>query len=169
MTINENNYYIYIRSTKEKITCTQEEFNDYYRGINAFRKAQQRSMNCVCPANKRLECDMDCLTCPYYRRGITWSLEYTRSDNDNSNDSQMDHLKDTSSPVDEMISDVEEMKCLFKRLEVLMPQAIEIGKLRQEGLTEDAIAEKIGTPRSTYTYRLKKVQKILKEEFPELF
>jgi len=42
MSNNENQYYIYLRSTKERIPCTKEEFELYYRDINAFRKKQQR-------------------------------------------------------------------------------------------------------------------------------
>ena len=50
-----------------------------------------------------------------------------------------------------------------------MPQVIEIGVLRQKGLSEDAIAEQIGVGRKTYAYRIKKVAEILKKEFPEFF
>ena len=50
-----------------------------------------------------------------------------------------------------------------------MPQAIEIGKLRQQGLTERQIEAEIGVGRKTYAYRLKKVREILAKEFPEIF
>lgn len=50
-----------------------------------------------------------------------------------------------------------------------MPQAIEIGKLRQQGLTERQIEVEIGVGRKTYAYRLKKVREILAKEFPEIF
>jgi transcriptional regulator len=50
-----------------------------------------------------------------------------------------------------------------------MPQAIEIGKLRQMGLSEDDIAAHIGTPRKTFAYRLKKARQLLEKEFPEFF
>lgn len=50
-----------------------------------------------------------------------------------------------------------------------MPQALEIGQLRQQGLTERQIEERIGIGRKTYAYRLKKVKEILEKEFPEIF
>ena len=66
---NDNQYYIYIRSTKERIPCTEEEFHNYYRDISVFRRKQQRHGRCVCPENKRLDCDMDCASCPFRRAG----------------------------------------------------------------------------------------------------
>lgn len=46
---NEKQYYIYLRSTKECVPCTKDEFNNYYRDINAFRQRQQYHGKCVCP------------------------------------------------------------------------------------------------------------------------
>lgn len=79
---NDNQYYIYIRSTKERIPCTEEEFHNYYRDISVFRRKQQRHGRCVCPENKRLDCDMDCATCPFRRAGDGLSLDYTTTDED---------------------------------------------------------------------------------------
>ncbi len=36
MSSNDKQYYIYLRSTKERVPCTKEEFDNYYRDINAF-------------------------------------------------------------------------------------------------------------------------------------
>ena len=69
MTNNEIQYTIYIRSTKESIPVSKEEFDAYYHDINIYRIRQQRHGRCVCPASKRLTCDMDCLTCPFHRMG----------------------------------------------------------------------------------------------------
>lgn len=140
MKTNENQYYIYSRSTGERIYVTQQEFEDYYRGINTYRKAQQRSKNCVCPERKRLDCDMDCLDCPYYRRGNNLSLDYTETDDDGNEKAWIDDLADPTAPIDEIVANSMELQLLFKRLEEIMPQAIEIGRLRQQGLSEDAIA-----------------------------
>ena len=67
MTNNDNQYTIYIRSTKESIPVSKEEFDAYYHDINIYRIRQQRHGRCVCSASKRLTCDMDCLTCPFHR------------------------------------------------------------------------------------------------------
>ena len=47
MTTNEKQYYIYIRSTKERIPCTEEEFHNYYHDIDLFRQRQQYHKQCV--------------------------------------------------------------------------------------------------------------------------
>lgn len=83
MQTNDKQYYIYLRSTKERIPCTCEEFNAYYHDINLFRQKQQRHGKCVCPEKKRLDCDMDCASCSFRRAGDTVSLDYeTTADED---------------------------------------------------------------------------------------
>lgn len=79
---NDNQHYIYLRSTRERIPCTEQEFHDYYRDIDAFRKKQQRHGRCVCPVAKRLDCDMDCVTCPFSRAGDSLSLDYTATNDE---------------------------------------------------------------------------------------
>lgn len=81
----------------------------------------------------------------------------------------MDLLEDPSPLISDIVADTERLTQLFLELNELMPQAIEIGKLREQGLSEDAIAERIGVGRKTYAYRLKKVKSILEEEFSEFF
>ena len=43
--------------------------------------------------------------------------------------------------IEEIIADVSEMRALYSRLTELMPEAITIGELRLDGLSEDAIGE----------------------------
>ena len=169
MTTNEKQYYIYIRSTKERVPVTKEEFDNYYRDISVFRRKQQRHGRCVCPENKRLDCDMDCATCPFRRAGDGLSLDYTTTDEDGTEICWADNLEDPSPLIEDIVADGIQMTALFKRINELMPQAIEIGKLRQQGLTERQIEAEIGVGRKTYAYRLKKVREILAKEFPEIF
>lgn len=174
MKTNDNQYYIYLRATKQRIPCTKEQFDDYYRDINAYRRTQQNHGRCVCPPSKRLMCDMDCWTCPYRTPGDTSSLDSGRMDDDGEAMNWLDRLQEkmpdlqTPSPAD-YVSDALYMRQILDRLCEIMPQAIEIGRLRQFGLSEDAIAEEIGTGRKTYAYRIKKAAELLKKEFPEFF
>ena len=169
MTNNETKqYYIYLRSTNERITCTKEEFENYYRDIHAFRMKQQRRGNCVCPKKKELSCDMDCATCPFHRN-TNYSLDVTVNDDNGDERTWLDILEDPSPLYADILADGERLKELFLKLNTLMPEAIEIGKLREYGLSNEAIAERIGIGRKTYAYRLKKVKKVLEEEFPEFF
>lgn len=169
MSNQDKQYYIYLRSTCERIPCTKEEFDNYYRGINTFRKTQQRHGKCVCPEKKRLDCDMDCATCPFHRGGDQASLDYTTTDEDGEATTWINNLEDPSPLIEDIVVEGQAISQLFTRLSELMPQALEIGRLRQQGFTESQIEEQIGIGRKTYAYRLKKVKKILEREFPEIF
>ena len=158
----DKQYTIYIRSTKESIPVNKEEFDAYYHDINIYRIRQQRHGRCVCPASKRLTCDMDCLTCPFHRMGDTRSLDYTET-------AWVDEIPDDSPLLEDIIIEASEMKALYARLTELMPEAIKIGEMRLEGLSEDAIGERIGIGRKTFAYRLKKVKAVLEKEFPDIF
>ena len=150
MTNNENQYTIYIRSTKESIPVSKEEFDAYYHDINIYRIRQQRHGRCVCPASKRLTCDMDCLTCTFHRMGDMRSLDYTETDNEGNETAWVDEIPDDSLLLEDIIIEASEMKALYARLTELMPEAIKIGEMRLEGLSEDAIGELIGIGRKTY-------------------
>ena len=166
---NDKQRYIYIRSTRERVPVTEQEFNAYYRDINAFRKKQERHGKCVCPANKRLDCDMDCETCPFRRAGDSLSLNYTVTDEDGNEKSWMDDLADDNALFEDIVSDEIELKRLFSRITELMPQAIEVGILRQSGLNERKIEQQTGVPRKTTSDRIKRLKKIIEKEFPEFF
>ena len=169
MTNHENKqYYIYLRSTKERIPCTKEEFENYYRDIHAFRMKQQRRGNCVCPKKKELSCDMDCATCPFHRN-TNYSLDVTVNDDNGDERTWLDMLEDPSPLYADILADGERLKELFLKLNTLMPEAITIGKLREEGLSDSAIAERIGIPRTTYLSRLRKTKEILQQDFSEFF
>lgn len=166
---NDNQYYIYIRSTKERVPVTKEEFDNYYRDISVFRRKQQRHGRCVCPENKRLNCDMDCATCPFRRAGDGLSLDYTTTDEDGTEIRWADNLEDSSPLIEDIVADGIQMTALFKSLNELMPQALEIGRMRQLGMSDTAISAEIGIPRKTFTDRLKGAKDILKSEFPDIF
>ena len=103
MTNNENQYTIYIRSTKESIPVNKEEFDAYYHDINIYRIRQQRHGRCVCPASKRLTCDMDCLTCPFHRMGDMRSLDYTETDDEGNETAWVDEIPDDSPLLEDII------------------------------------------------------------------
>lgn len=169
MTSNENQYYIYIRSTKESIPVTKEEFDNYYREINAYRQKQQYHGRCVCPKKKILTCDMDCATCPFHRAGDNLSLDFTVTDADGNEKAIVDDLADPSPRIEDMVVDGIRLQQILTRINELMPRAIKIGQLRQLGYTEEAIAAEIGVGRKTFAYRLKKLKATLEAEFPEYF
>lgn len=169
MPIQDNQHYIYLRSTRERIPCTREEFNNYYRDINAFRQKQQEHGRCVCPQKKRLDCDMDCATCPFRRAGDTRSLDYTMTDEDGDEKAWVDMLADSAPLIEDRVADASGFSTVLGRLLEIMPEAIQIGRLRQQGFNDVQIEDLIGIGRKTYAYRLKKAKALLEKEFPEIF
>lgn len=169
MSTNEKQYYIYIRSTKARIPCTEEEFKNYYHDIDNFRRKQQRHGRCVCPISKQLECDMDCATCPFRRAGDTASLDYTITDADGNEEAWVNTIADPTPLFSDVLAEKEHLELIIQRLKEIMPEAITIGQLREQGLTEDAIAEEIGIGRKTFAYRLKKAKLLLEKEFSDFF
>lgn len=164
----EKQYYIFIRSTGERIPVTKEEFDNYYREINAFRQRQQYHGKCVCPAKKRLSCDMDCFTCPYRRAGDAISLDYCRTDDEGNEKAMIDTIPAPSPLVEDLVTDCIVLESLVARLTEIMPQALEIINMRLDGMTDTAISKAIGIPRKTFTDRWNKAAAILKSEFPDI-
>ena len=163
--------YIYIRSTETIIPCTEEEFQEYYRGISAFRRKEQRHGRCVCPSNRSLCCDIVCGHCPYVREGDMLSLDNTVKFVSETEEFEYSHLENTaeeSQYFDEILIEAEALRMVLKRIEELMPMAILIGKLRVAGYTETEIERMIHINRRTYAYRLKKPRLTIEKEFSEI-
>ena len=104
MNTNEKQYYIYIRSTKEQVPVTKQEFDDYYRDINAFRRTRMNHKLCVCPQSQWLSCDMDCCTCPYKRGEDELSTDISQLDEAGLTHSWIESISDDSAPMDEILS-----------------------------------------------------------------
>ena len=162
MTNQENQRYIYLRSTKERIPCTEQEFHDYYRDIDAFRKKQQRHGRCVCPATKRLDCDMDCATCPFSRAGDTLSLDYATTNDDGDEKTWLDDLPDVFAAVDVAVEEAELLDALHLLLAGLTPEDMEICKTIMADLSERAAAASLNISRKAFLYRRDKVLTHLK-------
>ena len=162
MTNQENQRYIYLRSTKERIPCTEREFHDYYRDIDAFRKKQQRHGRCVCPAAKRLDCDMDCATCPFSRAGDTLSLDYATTNDDGDEKTWLDDLPDVFAAVDVAVEEAELLDALHLLLAGLTPEDMEICKTIMADLSERAAAASLNISRKAFLYRRDKVLTHLK-------
>ena len=97
------------------------------------------------------------------------SLDYQTENEDGDTCSPIETLSDNAPSVEEIICDQIELEQLFKRLEQIMPEAITIGKLRQEGMSDEAIAKVIGIKRTTFRSRLDKAKEMLVSEFPDRF
>jgi DNA-directed RNA polymerase specialized sigma24 family protein len=166
---NVNPYRIYLKATRQWVKVSEEYYRNHTRYHDALRKRQQSHGQCVCPKNKFWLCDGDCLTCEFRRAGDMLSLDYTVENEDGDACSPLDNLADPAPSIEEIICDKAELDRLFARLNELMPEAVQIGKLRQDGLSDEAIAEIIGIKRTTFLSRLKKAKEQLATEFPDRF
>ena len=162
MSKKDKQYTIYLRSTRERIPCTEQEFRDYYRDIDTFRKKQQRHGRCVCPATKRLDCDMDCVTCPFSRAGDFLSLDYTTTNDEGDERSWLDDIPDAFAEVDVKAEEAELLKALHILLARLAPEELAICKTIMADLSERAAAASLNISRKAYMYRRDKVLSHLK-------
>ena len=166
---NVNLYRIYLKATRQWVEVSEEYYRDHTRYYDAFRKRHQSHGQCVCPKNKFWLCDGDCYNCEFRRAGDMLSLDYTVENEDGDTCSPLDALADPAPSIESVICDKAELDQLFKRLNELMPEAVRIGQLRQDGLSDEAIAEIIGIKRTTFLSRLKKAKEQLSAEYPDLF
>ncbi len=164
----DNQYRIYVKSTREWVEVPEETYKEHIRYFDTFRKRQQSRGECACPKSKFWLCDGDCLVCKF-RCSSMDSLDYTIETEDGDAFSPLDRLCDPSPSIESIVIDKVELDRLFARLNELMPEAIEIGKLRQQGLSDSAIAGALGIKRTTFLSRLKKVKALLEAEFPDFF
>ncbi len=162
MKSNDNQHYIYLRSTRERIPCTEQEFHDYYRDIDAFRKRQQRHGRCVCPTAKRLDCDMDCMTCPFSRAGDSLSLDYTTTNNEGDERSWLDDIPDAFAEVDVKAEEAELLNALHLLLSTLTPEELAICKTIMADFSERAAAASLNISRKAFICRRDKVLTHLK-------
>ena len=161
MTNQDKQYYIYLRSTRERIPCTEEEFRAYYHDIDLFRQRQQHRKKCVCPQRKYLDCDMDCQTCPFRRNGDL-SLDYTPKDAEGNGRSW---LEDTPAPLTVIDVDIEDQELVTALRDLLstLPSAEQaICRTIMDNLSERAAAAALNLSRNTYVYRRDKVLARLK-------
>ncbi len=174
MSNNAKQYFIYLRSSNLRVECSEEQFKSYYKEVDSYRRTQMNHGQCICPRSKWLTCDMDCLTCKHHTSGKCYSLDNHHTDDEGNEMNWMDQLQeqlpDLRTPsIEENVLDRAEATDILDRLAEVMPMALEIGRLREQGLSDTAISKEIGVPRKTFTDRLKKLRDQMKNEFPEYF
>ena len=68
---NQKTYFIYIRSTGEKVPVTKEQHDCFYREASRIRNKEQNHHRCMCPYRFIWKCDGDCIGCEYHAAGDT--------------------------------------------------------------------------------------------------
>jgi hypothetical protein len=95
-------YFIYIRSTGEKVPVTKEQHDSFYREASRIRDKEQNHGRCMCPYRFIWKCDGDCVGCEYHAAGDTLSLDVPNPDG---NGSMYDYIPDESPSMEEVIAD----------------------------------------------------------------
>lgn len=111
-----NTRFIYSRSLKEKIPCTEEQFQDFYRMAGAIRKKEQYHHRCKCPKQFIWACDGDCENCEHHLGYKELSLE---APNTETGDSFMDMLPDENVSMEQVYEDrllLEQLSSVFVNL-----------------------------------------------------
>ena len=159
MKTNENNVKrIYDKQTKTWFEVSPEQYSEFDRWRTNLRKREQYHGRCMCPRNKWWLCDGMCDDCEYHAPGDILSLDMPTSNDDGDEVTLLDMLEDPAASLEEVICDKAELDQLYERLDQLMPEAVEIGRLRQKGLTDEAIAKIVGIKRTTFRSRLAKAK-----------
>ena len=170
MKTNENNSKrIYDKGTRQWFEVTPEQYAEFDRWRTNLRKREQYHGRCMCPRNKWWLCDGMCDDCEFHAAGDVLSLDKPISTEADDDVSLLNTLTDPSLSIEDVICDKAELDQLFKRLNEIMPEAAEIGRLRMKKLSDETIAEIIGIKRTTFLSRLKKATEKLSAEFPERF
>lgn len=171
MAINENQckHRIYLKSTRQWVEVSETVYREHTRFYDAFRKKAQYHGQCICPKNKFWLCDGDCCNCEYRRGGDMLSLDFTSENEDGDTCTPQDTIPDDSPLLDEIVCDRATLEQLFSRLQELMPEAEEIGRLRLQNMSDEAIADLLGIKRTTFRSRLAKAKDILAAEYPDFF
>ena len=169
MTTYDNQpFRIFLKATREWVEVPEEYYRDHVHYYDTYRNRQKAHGRCVCPKSKFWLCDGDCCSCEFRRAGDMCSLDYEMENEEGDAFTALDSLADPSPLIEDIISDRDQLTHLFQRLGEIMPEALRIGELRLQGLSDSAIAGMVGIKRTTFLSRINKAKKILADEFPDL-
>lgn len=160
----KDNYtrFIYIRSTKEKVPCTEQQFQDFYRMAGAIRKKKQYHHRCKCPKQFFWTCDGDCENCEHHLGYGTLSLDASNTDDGNS---LLDTELTETVRMDEVYADRALLEQLFQRLRKLDPDADRIIALwaSNDKISDRSIAEALGRKQRTFADQMKRIRTELRK------
>lgn len=159
---NPNTRFIYSRSLKKKIPCTEQQHKDFYRMADAIRKKEQYHHRCKCPKQFIWACDGDCENCEHHLGYGTLSLDAPNTDGD---DNFLDMLPDDSASMEQLLEDGLLLEQLFQRLRELDPDADRIIALWMENdkISDRAIAEALGRKQRTFADQMKRIRTELRK------
>lgn len=160
---------IFMKSTRTWVPVSWPLYYDYSHTVDAYIHKMRSHKCCSCPKKKTWLCDEDCYTCEFHCGSEYASLDAPLKNDNAEGITLVNTVADNAPSIDSVICDKLELEDLFARLNELMPEAVEIGKLRLAGYSDEAIAEAIDIKRTTFLSRLLKLKKLLAPEYPDFF
>ena len=157
---NQKTYFIYVRSTSQKILVTKEQHDTFYKEADRIRHKEQDHGRCMCPYRFIWKCDGDCLDCEYHAAGDISSLDQPLSDG---NGTLGDYIPDRSKPMEKVIADRMLLEQLIARFRELDPDADRIIELLGDELSDRKIAEQLGRKQRTFADQMKKIRTELRK------
>lgn len=121
---NQRQRFIYIRSLKEKVPCTEQQFQDFYREATHICKKEQYYHRCKFSRQFIWACDGDCENCEHHLGYGLLSLNAPNTEDR----STLLKSEELAAPdlVEEVISDIILLEQLFQRLGELDPDTDKI-------------------------------------------
>ena len=157
---NQKTYFIYVRSTGEKLPVTKEQHDSFYKEADRIRHKEQDHGRCMCPYRFIWSCDGDCLDCEYHAAGDISSLDQPLPDG---NGTIGDYIPDRSKAMEEVIADRMLLEQLIARFRELDPDADRIIELLKNKLSDRKIAEQLGRKQRTFADQIKKIRTELRK------
>lgn len=162
-------FQIFDKQTKTWFKVSPDQFEEYDRERRKLRQREQYYKRCNCTRDKWWLCDGMCQDCEFHSEPDTISLDFTDIDEKGEEGSLHVCVTDKDrDPFDELQT-LLLTQHILARLNELMPEAAEIGRLRLLGMTDKAIADALGIKRTTFRSRIEKARKVLQKEFGEFF
>lgn len=159
-------YTIPLRKIRKTVAVNSDDFRNYFRDINAFRRRAQRKGRCRCPQAKWLYCDMDCFECRY-RVIVDEELDAYCYGKEGKSSRKVDLLDSAQEPLEERVLDEEVKREVVEMMKQLLPEWELVERLKDVGYTNCQIEEATGLKRSTYMYRYKKACSIIRKKYME--
>lgn len=155
---NQSQRFIYIRSLKEKVPCTEQQFQEFYREATRIRKKEQYYHRCKCPKQFIWACDGDCENCEHHLGYRLLSLDAPNTE-DGCTLLESEELA-TPDLMEEVISDRILLEQLFQRLRELDPDADEIIEYWKDdsSISDREIAKRLGRKQRTFADQMKKIR-----------
>ena len=160
---------IYDKQTQTWFSVSPTDYHEYRRWCTSVRKREQRQNTCYCPREKWWLCDAMCDDCEFHSKSKLLSVNATVRDRSGNEVLLLEALAGAEENPCEIILSRIQAELFLKRLHSLMPEALEIGKMRLLGLKDDAIAEALGLNRMAFRARIEAARKRLVEEYGDDF